>query len=200
MSRQLLRMSDSHRSAIDEALSSLDRKPEDQCGSSGIVPAAMIASCLEKPDAAGRVMTAFGGGLFEDWLEKQAARLGLSCDNLSAKRLPYDLVINGHRVQAKCSASQKGCVDVRPVRPAVGSHLRRYSIKDFDVLAVYLSYFKEVFFVPVSCFEDEAHAGSVRGSFRRDACAEWINAWSVLTRDGASPNHCRRPTQGTFVF
>ena len=196
----MLKMSDSHKSAISDAVSSCDRQPDGGERSGGIVPASLIASCLDKPDAAGRVMTAFAGGIFEDWLEKQAERLGLPCENLSSRRLPYDLVINGHRVQAKCSGSPKGSVDVRPVRPAVGSNLRRYATTDFDVLAVYLSAFKEVFIVPVPCFLDEVHEGAVCGSFRRESCLGWINAWSVLTESGSASWRHRRDTQSTFGF
>jgi hypothetical protein len=135
---------------------------------------------LERPDAAGRLMTAMGGFMFEDWLCEEAKRLGLWVENVSHKRLPYDLVVNGYRVQLKSSGAIDGRVDVRPVRPVVGSTVRRYSQQDFDILAVHLASFDEVFIVPTSEFQCPVHIGCVRGSFYRNEALAWIDAWHVL--------------------
>lgn len=138
---------------------------------------------LERPDAAGRIMTAIGGFIFEDYLKERAEEAGLAVEDVSRKRLPYDLIINGRRVQAKSSGSADGHVDVRPVRPMVGSSCRRYSASDFDVLAVNLTSFNEVFFVPVSSFLCDQYDGMVAGSFDRTKCLQWKDAWHVI-RDG----------------
>ena len=136
---------------------------------------------LERPDAAGRLMTAIGGFIFEDYLKENAEEMHLPIEDATARRLPYDLVINGHRVQAKSSASSTGIVDVRPVRPVVGSMCRRYSQDDFDVLAVHLAAYGEVFFVPVADFACDIHTGMVRGSFVRELHTRWRDRWDVLS-------------------
>lgn len=140
---------------------------------------AMLAF-LDRPDAAGRLMTAMGGFLFEDWLAEQAQKAGLGFENVSKKILPYDLVINGYRVQAKSSGSTKGTVDVRPVRPVVGSTCRRYSLEDFDVLAIHLASFDERYFIPVSEFRCQQFPEMVCGCFVRERHAKWREAWSVI--------------------
>jgi hypothetical protein len=141
--------------------------------------AAMLAF-LDRPDAAGRLMTAMGGFLFEDWLAEQAQKAGFDFENVSEKRLPYDLVINGYRVQAKSSGSIKGTVDVRPVRPVVGSTCRRYSLEDFDVLAIHLASFDERYFIPVNEFRCPQFQEMVCGCFVRERHAKWRDAWSVI--------------------
>lgn len=138
---------------------------------------------LDRPDAAGRIMTAIGGFIFEDHLKDLAAESGLAVDDVSTKKLPYDLIINGRRVQAKSSGSRGGFVDVRPARPIVGSSCRRYSASDFDVLAVHLASFNEVFFVPTTSFSCDQHAGMVAGMFVRSKYMQWKDAWHVI-RDG----------------
>lgn len=136
---------------------------------------------LDRPDAAGRLMTAMGGFLFEDWLEQTANDYGFSCENVSAERLPYDLVINGHRIQAKSSASQDGRVDVRPVRPKVGSTVRRYLESDFDILAVHLAAYGEKYLVPVSHFKCTQFQGMISGTFTRNQSVAWRDAWNVVS-------------------
>lgn len=143
--------------------------------------AKMLLQFLERPDAAGRIMTAIGGFIFEDFLKEKADELSLSVEDVSAKKLPFDLVINGHRVQAKSSASMSGVVDVRPVRPIVGTTTRRYSLNCFDVLAVHLAAFDEVFIIPVHMFQCGSFDGMVKGSFVREKEAAWRNRWDVLS-------------------
>lgn len=142
--------------------------------------AAALLSFLDRPDAAGRLMTAMGGFLFEEWLQEQSNKAGFECKNVSDKKLPYDLIINGWRVQAKSSGSMDGNVDVRPVRPIVGSTCRRYSISDFDVLAVHLATFDERYFVPVAEFRCTQFDGMVNGTFSRKRQKKWKDAWGVI--------------------
>jgi hypothetical protein len=147
---------------------------------------------LDRPDAAGRLMTAIGGFVFEDHLKERAAKEFLSVEDVSRKKLPYDLVINGRRVQCKSSGSRSGCVDVRPSRPVVGSDCRRYSAADFDVMAVHLAAFGEVFFLPTDQFMCDQYAGMVCGTFVRSKCIRWLDAWCVI-RDGQGAT-CRQKT------
>lgn len=145
-----------------------------------------ILHFLDRPDAAGRLMTAMGGFIFEEWLIARAADDGLRYEDLSRRRLPYDVVINGLRIQAKSSGSTDGIVDVRPVRPVVGSNCRRYSLQDFDVLAIHLASFNERYFIPVSAFECDTYPGMAAGSFNRSRHAKWLEAWHVVSHSSGA--------------
>ena len=139
-----------------------------------------LLSFLKRPECAGRFMTAIGGFVFEEWIRERAEEDGLWYVDLSSRKLPYDCIINGHRVQAKSSGSATGVVDVRPVRPVVGSTVRRYASTDFDVLAVHLASYGEVYFIPVSEFRCTTFPGFVCGSFVRERYTQWIDAWDVI--------------------
>ena len=139
-----------------------------------------LLSFLKRPECAGRFMTAIGGFVFEEWIRDRAEEERLWYVDLSSRKLPYDCIINGHRVQAKSSGSSSGIVDVRPVRPVVGSTVRRYANADFDVLAVHLASYGEVYFIPVSEFQCNTFPGMVCGSFVRERNAKWLNAWDVV--------------------
>jgi hypothetical protein len=155
--------------------------------------ASMVLQFLaRRPDAVGRLMTAIGGFIFEEWLESQAQEEKLSYQDMSSLHLPYDFIINGHRVQAKSSGSVSGSVDVRPTRPVVGSTCRRYKQGSFDVLAVHLAAYDEKYFIPVENFKCEEFDGMVKGSFVRERCVQWKDAWHVI--NGTSGPHVVQKT------
>ena len=147
---------------------------------------------LDRPDAVGRLMTAMGGKAFEEWILSKAESESLRCEDLTGRKLPYDLVVNGHRIQAKSSSSKSGIVDVRPSRPVAGSMCRRYALSDFDILAVYLARYEECFFIPAKEFECREFNGMVAGCFNRKKHYHWKDAWHVvLSLSGPAPTQKR---------
>jgi hypothetical protein len=142
--------------------------------------ARVMLKLLDRPDAAGRLMTAIGGCAFEDWILSKASECNLRSEDVRKRKLPYDVVVNGQRIQAKSSSSETGVVDVRPCRPVVGSTCRRYSISDFDILAVYLARYRECYFIPVREFVCRDFKGMIAGSFSRKKHRRWMDAWDVV--------------------
>lgn len=145
---------------------------------------AAFAKCISDPAALAKLNTAFGEDRFGDWLLGEATKRSLRWEDVRKRGLPYDLVINGHRVQAKCGAGKTGRLDCSPVRAyAANRNVRRYPLSAIDVMAVCLLSSFEVFLIPTDRFRCPKHAGMVRGSFCRKRFGEWKDAWHVL--DGA---------------
>jgi hypothetical protein len=143
--------------------------------------AAIVLDLLERrPDAIGKLYTAIGGVVFEEWIKCAAKDDGLSFEDCSRFQLPYDFIINGHRVQAKSSGTKSNSIDVRPKIQVAGSKVRRYKQDSFDILAVHLASYDEKYFIPVSQFHCNEFEGMVKGGFSRDQCTQWLEAWDVI--------------------
>lgn len=140
--------------------------------------------CLDllerRPDSIGKIYTAIGGVVFEEWIKSAAQEDGLSFEDCSRFQLPYDFIVNGHRVQAKSSGTKSNSIDVRPKIQVAGSKVRRYKLDSFDILAVHLAYHDEIYFIPVSQFHCNEFEGMVKGGFLRDRCTQWLDAWHVI--------------------
>jgi len=110
------------------------------------------------------------------------------------KKLPYDLEVNGLRVQCKMS-SQDQVVDIRPARPLVGDRdaVRAYSYGDYDILAVFNSVTGDRYFVPSKQLVDGNDVRYMQKWFRWDSFTEAVDDWTVF--ETSRPAMFYRPEQ-----
>jgi hypothetical protein len=133
-------------------------------------------SAIQRPDAYVRVTTGISGWHWEDRLKEECIKRNLVCEDPESQVLPWDLKINNHRIQCK-STTYTARVDIRSKKSA---NKRRYSVEDFDVLALRIlapsgnSYY----FVPVRELIDRENI--LRGGFRLEEYSHCKDNWKIL--------------------
>lgn len=155
---------------------------------------------MARPDAHGRLCTGLLGFHWEDDLIAKCRERGLSCRNLSKKKMPYDLEVNGLRVQCKMS-SQEQVVDIRPARPLVNDKNaeRAYSVGDYDILAVLNTCTGQQYFVPAKELIDPGKPDYMAKWFRWDDHAEAVGDWTVFETARPAMFYAKRePEQAAF--
>jgi hypothetical protein len=136
---------------------------------------------LKRPDGIGRLSTGILGFNWEMELVELAKARGMEAVDLSHKNLTFDILINGLKVQAKSTYSRHR-MDIRPTKPLVGSHARRYKVGDFDVMAIKTIY--GIHFVPAAELHDCKLAGYIRASIAAGDLVRFREAWEALCVGG----------------
>lgn len=156
----------------------------------------LVGKCMSNPSALEKLNAAFGEDMFSDWLIQEAANRSLLTEDCRKSQLPYDFVINGHRVQAKCRAGKGGYVDCRPVAAYKSRQgVRRYPASAIDVMAIGIISSLEFFLVPAESFRCPKYPGFLRNSFSSKKYPEYKDAWHVLTGEKGS-----QPAQMPLLF
>jgi hypothetical protein len=123
------------------------------------------------------------GFAFESWFADELRRRGVSdAIALHNSSQPFDVVSEseGLRVQCKYSTAAGNTFDISPVRPLVGSTVRRYRQTDFEFFAVYLSHFDELYIFASSDVPCPKHRGMISARFSRITMQDHLDNWSAI--------------------
>lgn len=155
-----------------------------------------VGRCMSNPSAIEKLNAAFGEDMFADWLIKESESRSLLIEDCRKSQLPYDFVINGRRVQAKCGEGKGGYVDCRPTAAYKSRQdVRRYPDSAIDVMAIGIISSLEFFLVPTESFRCPKHPGFLRNGFSSKKYPEYKDAWHVLTGEKGS-----QPAQMQLLF
>lgn len=122
-----------------------------------------------------------------------AERSGFAVDIHTHKSMPYDFVVNGHRVQVKHRRSMaNGTIDLCFNRRA-GASRKAYLLDEFDVLAVRCD--GDWYLIPASIL-DSGNGETLVNNIAPSKYAEYINNWGVFTDAGVR----RNPAQTLLEF
>lgn len=152
---------------------------------------------LHRPDALGRLSTGVRGFQWETELASMAEARGMEVLNVSNKNKPYDIMINGLKVQAKASRD-KDVIEIQPPRRRACAVERRYLVGEFDVMAMKLLQSGRMFIVPAKELEDAQLPGHVKACFRWRQLARYEDAWQVMC--GAKVANPQRSLFSTECF
>jgi hypothetical protein len=123
------------------------------------------------------------GFAFESWFADELRRRGVSdAVALHNSSQPFDVVSEseGLRIQCKYSTASGNTFDISPVRPLVGSTVRRYRQTDFEFFAVYLSHFDELYIFASSEVPCPKHCGMISARFSRSTMQDHLDNWSAI--------------------
>jgi len=139
------------------------------------------------------------GYAFETCFAEELRRRGIhDARALPKSSLPFDVVSEseGIRIQCKYTTSDSNSCDISPVRPLVGSTVRRYRQTDFEYLAVYLAHFDELYIFASADKPCPSHKGMISGRFTRSTMHDHLDNWSAIFGGPRS----KRVRQKSFAF
>lgn len=132
---------------------------------------------IQRPDAYTRVVTGLCGWRWEEELELLCKQQGFRWKASSSKCAPYDGEINGMKVQCKATCAVKA-FDIRCKKK---ENNRRYTITDFDVLAlkVYGKTGNQIYFVPADVLRADG-TNLLLMRIRLDYIVSYLDNWDIF--------------------
>lgn len=113
------------------------------------------------------------GKRFEQYCAKQCRELGFQVIDHSHKQKPYDLLVNGFRVQCKARNKHGNC---RTGVNLLKNSQKRYVASDVDFFVIRFE--KKCFVIPSSVIADQS--GHVKSWVTLDNKKHFIDAWHQL--------------------
>lgn len=134
---------------------------------------------IKRHDAFTRLASGMNGWRWQDELLELCKTNRIPASEAKSKSLPYDCVVNFKRVQCKSTCYQER-IDIRSKKASTN---RRYSIFDFDVLALKLitDKGKSYYFVPSEALIDKSNYPYLSGSIQIADYRHYRDDWSVMS-------------------